>query len=45
MWLDKIYSKPLTGFQDYWIHILYIANINPMQIVIALALDAQNKYL
>ena len=36
MWLDTKYSKPLIGSQGYQINIVYIANINPVQIIIDL---------
>ena len=37
MWFAKIYTKPLTNFQNYLeSYLIYILNINPKKIVIGL---------
>jgi hypothetical protein len=43
VWLDAIYSKPLTGFQDYWTCNSFIEKLNPTQIFIDLNPNGQNN--
>ena len=42
---NGIIPEPLTFTHNYWTYIKYITHIYPMQIIIALVPNAQNKYL